>query len=387
VTGIGKRSSGVILWVLLCGMFGVWQVAAQQPASAPVVVTPAFEEHPQVRIKDIASLQGAGGLRLLGYGLVVGLEGTGDSDKTIFTEQALKNLLEQMGMRLRDEQLKVANVAAVMVTAQLSPFIPVGGKFDVTVSSLGDAESLQGGVLLATPLHGPDGEVYAMAQGAVSVGGYGAGGRGAMQTKNHLAVGRVPQGGWVVRSVPASIVRDSLLYLSLFQPDFTTATRIAERINAELGEPRAHALDSATVQIQTRGEDVVKLIARLENLQVSSETSARVVINERTGTVVIGEQVRILPVAVAHGGLTVRIRRTPQVYQPPPLSGGRTVVVPQPQVKVTEEEGAVMQVPPQATLQDLVRALNALGVKPRDLIAIIQALKEAGALQAELVVM
>ncbi len=353
MTGIGKRSSGVILWVLLCGMFGVWQVAAQQPASAPVVVTPAFEEHPQVRIKDIASLQGAGGLRLLGYGLVVGLEGTGDSDKTIFTEQALKNLLEQMGMRLRDEQLKVANVAAVMVTAQLSPFIPVGGKFDVTVSSLGDAESLQGGVLLATPLHGPDGEVYAMAQGAVSVGGYGAGGRGAMQTK----------------------------------PDFTTATRIAERINAELGEPRAHALDSATVQIQTRGEDVVKLIARLENLQVSSETSARVVINERTGTVVIGEQVRILPVAVAHGGLTVRIKRTPQVYQPPPLSGGRTVVVPQPQVKVTEEEGAVMQVPPQATLQDLVRALNALGVKPRDLIAIIQALKEAGALQAELVVM
>ncbi len=362
--------------------------AAGQDAPPAVVVVPGREEHTQARLKDIASLTCTNGYRLLGYGLVVGLQSTGDSDKTLFTEQALKNVLEQMGLRLRNEQVKVENVAAVMVTGELSPFAPEGANFDVTVSSLGDASSLQGGMLLATPLRGPDGEVYAMAQGPVSVGGYGAGGRGAAEIKNHLAVGRAPQGGWVIKPIPARLVQHNALYLTLYQPDFTTATRIAQRINAELGAAHAQALDAATVQVEVVDDEPVALIARLEDLQISPETPARVVINERTGTVAMGEQVRILPVAIAHGGLTVRIRRELEVYQPPPLfSGGETVVVPQPSVEVEEQEGTVLQVRPQATLQDLVRALNALGVKPRDLIAIIQALKECGALQAELVVM
>jgi flagellar P-ring protein FlgI len=342
----------------------------------------------QVRVKDIAALTGATGYRLLGYGLVVGLAGTGDSDKSTFTTQSLRSLLEQMGMALRDEEIQVKNVAAVMVTAEISPFSPVGSRFDATVSSLGDAASLQGGTLLATALHGGDGTVCAMAQGPVSIGGFGASGRGGGgEVKNHLAVGRAPQGGWVTLRLPAELAPGNTLCLSLHQPDFTTAVRVAQSINAALGTGRAQALDATTVQVGVGAEDPTQLMARLEDLCVGVEAPARVVINERTGTVVMGGQARILPVAIAHGGLTVRVKASMRVSQPPPRSGGQTVVVPDQKVQAQEGGGPMVALEAQATLQDLVQALNALEAKPRDLIAIIQALKQAGALQAELVVM
>ncbi|HEY3396384.1 MAG TPA: flagellar basal body P-ring protein FlgI [Armatimonadota bacterium] len=364
------------LWLSVLLLFTT--VLAEAQAPAPL----------SVRLKDLASLSAAAGYRLLGYGLVVGLDGTGDSDRTAFTQAALKNMLEQMGLRLPAGQLQVKNVAAVMVTAEMAPGAVRNARFDVLVSSVGDAASLQGGTLLATPLRGSDGVVRALAQGPLSIGGYGAGGGGSSQVNNHLSVGRVPQGGWITQSLAADLAPDQALTLTLYQPDFTTAGRLAEALNGQLGPGRARASDAGTVVLSLlAGEDPAALLARVEDLPVQPEAPARVVVNERTGTVVMGENVRILPVAVAHGGLTVRVRERVAVSQPPPLSGGSTVVVPEKKLSVEEAGGALWEVPPQGTLGDLVRALNALGVKPRDLIAIIQALKQAGALQAELIIM
>lgn len=465
----------------------------------------------QLRVKDVASIADGGAHKLLGYGLVVGLQGTGDGKKALFTVQSLANMLEQFGISIEASQLDVDNVAAVMVTGDLPSGAAAGARMDVTVSSLGDAASLQGGTLLLTPLRGADGQIYAIAQGPVSVGGYQAGGRGASVTRNHTAVGRMPNGASVVLPAPASAALSAgRLSLQLHQPDFTTAGRLADSINSGLGHICAHAVNSAMIQVAIPPDmpNLTTLIRHIEALPVQPDMPARVVLNERTGTVVIGSDVRILPVAIAHGALTVQIMRRYSVSQPPPLvyhdaatsittpvlavpddtlvatttdraasdhdsdfwwtadradddansyeaasgtinssadigvispptddtmilsddnaevvmttaswveimdeaspavvsggashglhrlpshaphvsGGGHTVVVPEDSVRVDEQETQLMTIGGEATLSDLVEALNVLGVSPRDLIAIIQALKQAGALQAELII-
>ncbi|NPV48492.1 MAG: flagellar basal body P-ring protein FlgI [Armatimonadetes bacterium] len=366
------------------------------------------------RIKDIAVLAGMGRHKLLGYGLVVGLEGTGDSDSSLLTARSTANVLESFGVTVASEDLTAKNVAAVMVTAELPPIAAVNTTLDVTVSSLADAKSLQGGTLLLTPLKAGDGEVYAVAQGAVTIGGFSVQSRSGEQAqKNHVTVGRVPGGASVVKALDSSLAALDTLELVLLQPDFTTAWRVAQVINQAHGERLATAVDQATVRItlplQARA-DITRFVVELENLPVEPDAAARVVINERTGTVVIGSAVRLLPVAICHGGLTVEVHSETQVSQPPPLvgeaaggaavvvpgssgtggnslTGGQTVVVRQEDLRVREAPGQLATVPAAATLDDLVKALNTLGVKPRDLIAILQALKEAGALQAELVLL
>ncbi len=450
------------------------------------VVMPARCGAVELRVKDLASLSNGGAHKLIGYGLIVGLQGTGDGKKAVFTVQALANMLEEFGLSIDPSQLQVDNVAAVMLTAELPPDTSVGMKLDVTVSSMGDAKSLQGGTLLLTPLRCADGEVYVIAQGSVSIGGYNAGSGTSNVRKNHSAVGRVPNGGSVVKALSSALLgpegRGRHLMLQLHQADFTTAQRLADAINGglESGYARASSASSVEVALSAECANVMELIARIENLPIEPDMPARVVINERTGTVVIGSRVRILPVAIAHGALTVKTEREYQVSQPPPLiyednstvieagmapaaalddaaaqkavpqetpalqkaaaksgeegavkpeeagaspqatlakdgggdtgdtadkhgrneegkSGvvvpvvagggrGRTVVVPKDTVEVEEEDRRLLPVGGEATLQDLVAALNALGVKPRDLIAIIQALKEVGALQAELII-
>ncbi len=341
------------------------------------------------RIKDIASISGVSDHKLMGYGLVVGLDGTGDGTRAIFTARSLANMLQRFGVSVDPGELRVKNVAAVMVTADLPADVRAGTKIDVLLSSLGDAESLQGGTLLATPLRGGDGEVYAIAQGPVSIGGFNfTAGRDEVQ-KNHPVTARVPGGASVSRPVSSEALRRPQLCLTLHNPDFTTACRVAEVVEAELGAGCARALSAGMVQLDAPPgtHDMIALIRRIEQLPVRPDVAARVVINERTGTVVIGQHVRIAPVAISHGSLTIQVRAESQVSQPPPLSdAGQTVVVPAEEIEVSEEQGQVVAVPPQGSLNELVAALNALGVKPRDLIAIIQALKTAGALEAEVTI-
>jgi len=466
-----------------------------------------------VRVKDLASVSGTTGHKLIGYGLVVGLSGTGDSNRALFTARSLANMLEQFGVTVPAETLRADNVAAVIVTAELPSEARPGARLDVTASSLGDAESLQGGMLLVTPLMGADREVYAIAQGPVSIGGFNVSAGGSKVQKNHPVVGRVPNGASVVRYVTARVIEDERIHIVLHNPDFTTAERMSEAINAGFGLAIAEPIDRAAVQVRVPeawAGDLVGFVARLEHVAVQPDAPARVVINERTGTVVLGGNVRVLPVAIAHGGLTVQVKTTWQVSQPPPVScrraavkvrsedatvlegerapmiapgvgpklargqlransgrqgarkaaeegpkgafrgreggregvqegriapesmhktsdrkrnlagwqpfgassltgdwaagaaadwaagaaadraalaaAGRTVVVPEIGIEATEAPGELHTVPEQASLQDLVQAMNALGVKPRDLIAIIQALKEMGALEAELVI-
>ena len=340
------------------------------------------------RIKDMANVRGVRGNQLLGYGLVVGLNGTGDKSSTTFTTQGLANMLTRMGVRVTPSQLKVKNVAAVLVTADLPPFSRQGTRLDVTLSSLGDASSLAGGTLIITPLKGLDGNVYAVAQGPVSVGGFSAGGEAASVSKNHPTVGRVPRGGLVERELPTRFGQESTITINLNAPDFTTAGRMADRINQVMPEMRAQALDPSTVQISLPGGpggDPVGLMARLENLEVAPDTSAKVIVDERTGTVVMGEQVRISTVAVASGSLSISITETPQVSQALPFAqGGQTVVTPRTQVQVGEQKRSLAVLQTGASIGDVVKALNALGATPRDLIVILQAIKAAGALQAEL---
>jgi flagellar P-ring protein precursor FlgI len=481
-----------------------------------------------VRIKDVATVCGTAGHKLVGYGLVVGLEGTGDSNRTLFTARALANFLENFGITVPAEALRADNVAAVVVTAELPAEAQVGTKLDVTVSSLGDAESLQGGVLLLTPLQAADGEVYALAQGPVSIGGFNVAAGGSKAQKNHPVVGRVPNGASVVRSVTADLMTNESVNILLHNPDFTTAMRVADAVNGAFGSPLARAVSQAVVEVvvpASHQADLVGFISHLEALPVEPDVPARVVVNERTGTVIISGNARILPVAIAHGALTVEIKTRWEVSQPPPLieshrqettilapaaqatarggaeqsqgpaprqpaaasaasasgpaeagqearagsagastgeseagapatgkpmeaaggeqagqgegrgtapaargvvqaqavpggpapapavpaqraggpsssptaplplstpgpgalTGGRTVMVPETEIKAHEGRGQLYAVPEQASLRDLVEALNALGVTPRDLIAIIQALKELGALEAELI--
>ncbi|MBF0102128.1 MAG: flagellar basal body P-ring protein FlgI [Desulfobacterales bacterium] len=340
-----------------------------------------------VRIKDIAAFKGIRTNQLVGYGLVVGLNGTGDKGGAEFTIQSMVSMMERMGIQLDKTQLKVKNVAAVMVTADMPPFARTGSKLDIVVSSIGDAKSLAGGTLLLTPLRGVNNKVYALAQGPIAVGGIGASGAGGGTSVNHLLSARVVNAATIEREVPITLNKKKKLTLSLFQPDFTTVQRIADTINASIGSLVATAIDAGAINLdipENIQSNVPKLIADIENLHVVPDTRAKIVVNEKTGTVVIGENVSISTVAVAHGNLSITITETPQVSQPPALTEGQTVTTPQTNIEIKQDQVSLMVVPGGSTIGDLVRALNAIGVSPRDLISIFQAIKAAGALQAEI---
>jgi flagellar P-ring protein precursor FlgI len=363
--------------------------APGQPPPPQAAVPPAAPPA-TVRLKDIAAIQGEATTPLIGYGLIVGLNKTGDRRQTIFPAQTLAAMLERFGQSVPAAALKVENVAAVMVTAQLGPYAQTGARLDVTAASVGDARSLQGGILMPTALLGPDGSLMALAQGALTIGGYGAGGGGNSVQVNHLTVGRVPAGALVQVTRSAGMGPADIVQLALREPDFVSARRIASALDRELGEGSARVLDAGAVRIQVPAayrNGIPDLIARIEPLAIELDVVARVVINERTGTVVLGGDVRIGAAAVAHGTLSVRIATLLEVSQPPPLSRGQTEVVPQTEVQVEENQAQMVSLEPGATLADVVRALNVLGATPRDIIAIMQSLKAAGALRAELVVL
>jgi flagellar P-ring protein precursor FlgI len=327
---------------------------------------------------------------LVGYGLVVGLNKTGDKKQTIFPAQTLATMLERFGQSVQPALLKVENIAAVMVTAQLGPYAQGGSRIDVTVSSVGDARSLQGGVLMPTSLRGPDGSPVALAQGPLSIGGYGVGAGGNTVQVNHLTVGRVPNGGLVEVTRSMGMPAADLVRLALHEPDFVSARRVAAALNQELGSGSARVLDAGAVALQVPGQyrsEIPELIARIEPLQVELDVVAKVVINERTGTVVLGGDVKIGPAAVAHGRLAVRVATQYEVSQPLPYSKGTTEVVPQTDLSVQENAPQIVNFEPGATLSDVVRALNVLGATPRDIITIMLSLKAAGALRAEVVIL
>jgi flagellar P-ring protein precursor FlgI len=347
------------------------------------------------RIKDLAYVEGFRSNQLFGYGLAVGLNGTGDRQKTEFTVQALTNLLQDYRIRVRPEDVRVKNVAAVMVTVEVPPYVQPGTRLDALASSIGDAQSLSGGTLLLTPLKGPDGQVYAVAQGPISLGGgFSANGIGARITKNHQTVGRVTGGALLERPVATeALAADGVMRIQLKQPDFTTAQRITEAINAALPEAVAQSWSPGEVAVSlppAARVNPVSFVASLESLEVAPDNAARVVVNERTGTVIMGQNVRLAPVAIAHGGLHITIKTEFGVSQPQPFSNGQTVVVPDTSIVIEEPKDRQLVEMPGGTgvsLKELVLALNSLGVTPRDLIAVFEALKEAGALQAELVIM
>ncbi len=342
-----------------------------------------------VRIKDIAKLEGVRDNQLVGYGLVVGLDGTGDSQSTEFTIQSLVNMLERLGVSVNRNLVKVDNVAAVMVTANLPPFAKAGNNLDVLVSSIGDADSLVGGTLLMTPLKGPDGEVYAVAQGPLVVGALAFGGKAAEVQKNHPTAARIPNGGLIEREVPFALGGDTLNY-RVSQADFTTIARMSKAINQRFGGGIARSIDGASLEVripEKNRDRLIEFIAAVEELEIRPDQAARIVINEKTGTIVMGDDVRIETVAVSHGNLNLVVTESAEVSQPNPLAQGETVVVPETQIEVTEEKGNLVVVDPGVSIGDIARALNAIGATPRDLIAIFQAIKASGALHAELVVL
>ena len=357
---------------------------------AAALMLPSGAASSTSRLKDVASLRGVPTEAVLGYGLVVGLNKTGDKRQTIFSAQSLANMLERFGVDVNADRVKVENIAAVLVTAELSPFAQLGTRLDVTASSVGDARSLQGGTLLPTPLRRTDGAVVAIAQGPLSIGGFGAGAGGSAVAVNHLTVGRVPNGGIVQVLRQTALPALDRIAFALREPDFMSARRVADAINMELGADQAIVEDAGTVVVavpqESRGA-IASFVARLEPLPVTLDQVARVAINERTGTVVLGGDVRIGPAAVAHGNLSVRISTQFEVSQPEGFSLGQTRVVPQSNVNVQETEAQLIELQSGTTLADVVRALNALGATPRDIIAIMQALKAAGALRAELVIL
>jgi flagellar P-ring protein FlgI len=344
------------------------------------------------RIKEVAAVEGVRSNQLTGFGLVVGLDGTGDQTTQMpYTAQGLTNYLQQLGITLpaaSASQLQLKNVAAVLVTAQLPAFARPGQALDVNVSSMGNAKSLKGGMLIATPLKGADGEVYALAQGNLIVAGAGAAAGGSKVQINHLSVGRIPAGAQVERSVPTPLLEGSSITLGLEASDFQTARRVAQAINRRFGEGAAKALDGRTVRVNapTDSDARVSFIAEMEELALeSSVAAAKVVINSRTGSIVLNQAVTLGPCAVAHGNLSISISSTPVVSQPNALStGGQTVVTEKSNIEIRQEPGQLIQIPAAPQLTDVVRALNALGATPQDLLAILQAIKAAGALNAEL---
>ena len=342
------------------------------------------------RIKDIVNIEGVRDNALIGYGLVVGLSGTGDKlNNSPFTEQSLIAMLERLGVNVRGQNLNTGNVAAVMVTAKMPPFQTQGSRVDVTVSTLGDAKNLQGGTLLVTPLMGADGEVYAVAQGPVAIAGFSAGGDGQTVTQNTPTRGRIADGATVEREIAFNLNDLPQIRLALKNPDFTTARRIAQAINGFTSSKLATASNDATVTIKKPAGypgTMVDLITDVEQLPVQPDQIARVVIDENSGTIVMGSDVRVSTVAIAQGSLTIKVNETPQVSQPNPFAEkGDTVVVPRTDISVNQGQDAKLAILESGvTLQDLVTGLNKLGVGPRDIITILQAIKAAGALQAEI---
>ncbi len=339
-----------------------------------------------VRIKDIASFSGTRDNQLVGYGLVVGLSGTGDTKDAPFTVNSMVNMMERMGVAVDSKTLKTKNAASVMVTASLPLGAKAGSSVSVTISSIGNATSLQGGVLLQTPLTGIDGKVYALAQGPLIVGGFTVDGAAGRTQKNITTVASIPDGATVEREVPFAFNSQSELTLSMQMADFTTTQQVVERLNQSMGGDYANALDARTVKIavpQPYQGNLVPLLATIENLEVTPEGPAKVVVDERSGTIVIGRNVRIARVAVAHGNLQVTVQETEQVSQPGPFSQGQTVVTPQTDINVREERRA-LNIMEGATLQELVDGLNSIGATPRDLISILRNLKASGALYADL---
>jgi flagellar P-ring protein precursor FlgI len=340
------------------------------------------------RLKDLVAIEGVRDNQLLGYGLVVGLAGTGDRRQAMFSAQSLTNLLERMGVTVAPTAIRVANTAAVLVTATLPAFAQPGVHLDITAAAIGDASNLQGGILVLTSLRGADGQVYAIAQGPVVTGGFSSGKSGTSQTVNHPTVGRGPGGATVERVAP-SIGPKGIVHLQLRQSDFTTTTRIVEAVNQKFnaGEPPAHADNAGLVSVAVPAEfraRITEFVSQLENLTVEADRPARVVINERTGTIVLGKDVRVSPVAILHGNLSVEIQTVMQVSQPNPMAAGTTAVVPQTAVAAKEEKARNVVLKQGATVEELVRALASIGSTPRDVIAILQNLRAAGALEAEI---
>ena len=342
------------------------------------------------RLKDVADIEGVRGNQLFGYGMVIGLNGTGDG-KIDFTNKSISNMLERLGIRVDPKDVKVKNIASVLLTATLPAFSRPGSKIDVTLSSLGDAKSIQGGTLLMAPLKAADGATYAVAQGPVSVGGFAVeGGGGDSAQKNHPTVGVISGGANVEKSIPFDLFQAKRIRVVLREPDFTTVNNMVGQINNFMGRPLAVAVDGAAVEIPLPGDlmkDPIGLVSRIENIEIPIDIGAKIIVNERTGTIIMGENVRVSRVALAHGNLSIAIRSQTQVSQPEALSQGQTQVVQNTDVNVGEEAKSLQVVGGQVTLGDLVKGLNSLGATPRDLISIFAALKRAGALQAELVIM
>ena len=371
-----------------------WRVAlaaALLLASALVHAEPASQK---ARVKDVATIEGIRDNQLVGYGLVVGLHGTGDSSQTVFPAQTLVSALERMGITVPQTgsnsagNMQVKNMAAVFVVATLPPFSRPGYKMDITVSSAGDARTLEGGILLMTPLYGPDGQIYAQAQGALVLGGYMATGGGNSKQVNHPTTARIPGGALVERPVPFDLAQMHTVSVVLNDADFHTAERMAEAIDHALGSTRAHAVDSRRVEIAAApGEDMAALLDRVEAVEVEVYPRARVVVNERTGTVVIGGTVRLQPVSILHGGLSVNVISETKVSQPNAFSPGTTAVVEQTTVQAQDKPVNRIDLKEGATVEDLVRELQRTGAGARDVISILQAMKEAGALEADLEVL
>ncbi|WP_234265396.1 flagellar basal body P-ring protein FlgI [Hydrogenophaga sp. NFH-34] len=364
-----------MVWLLLVAGLALW-LAVPQTAHA-------------IRIKEIAAVQGVRTNQLTGFGLVVGLDGTGDQTTQMpYTTQSMSNYLQQLGLTLpADAKVQMKNVAAVMVTAQLPPFAQPGQLIDVTVSSIGNAKSLRGGTLIATPLKGADGEIYALAQGNMLVGGAGASAGGSKVQINHLSAGRIPSGAQVERSVPTPFALGDTIDLGLNAADFQTARRVAQAINDRMGTDVAQALDGRVVRLRAPIDPNARVVfmAEVEELQLEATVpAARVIVNTRTGSIVMNQAVTLSACAVAHGNLSVSISSTPVVSQPNPLSGGQTVVAEKADIKISQDGGAVIQMDAAPQLADLVRLLNGLGATPQDLLAILQAIKAAGAMNAEL---
>jgi len=367
--------------------------SARRPAPLALALALAAAAAPSpahaARVKELADVVGVRENALYGYGLVVGLAGTGDTERVLFTSQSVAGMLGRLGIRIDPKDVRSRNVAAVMVTATLPPFGRPGSGIDVAVASMGNARSIQGGVLLVTPLTGGDGRVYAVAQGPVQVAGFAGGTRNASFQKNTPTSGRIPGGGIIERAVDTSLGGGPIT-LALHRADHTTASRIAAAVNGKLGQGVARATDPAAVELtlpEARRADPVGFLAEVEALEVEADGRARVVVSERTGTLVAGEGVKLRPVAVAHGGLQVRVQREETVSQPNPFGQGRTVQTSSDRATVGEEGGGAVALPATATVEDLAKALNLLGAAPRDLIAILQAVKAAGALDADLEVL
>lgn len=372
-------------------MTGLWKSGLAGIATALILAALTLPAAATSRIKDLANVEGVRQNQLIGYGLVVGLNGTGDTLNNIpFTKQSLQAMLERLGVQIRGTTIRTGNVAAVMVTANLPAFGTQGTRMDVTVSAMGDAKSLQGGTLLVTPLLGADGNVYAVAQGSLAIGGFQAEGEAAKIVRGVPTVGRIANGAIIEREIEFVLNKLTNLRLALRNPDFTTAKRIAAAVNDFIGAPTAEPLDPSTVEIKIPAKyhgNVVELLTEVEQLQVEPDLAAKIIIDERSGVIVMGRDVRVSTVAVAQGNLTVTIGEAPQVSQPAPFSQGQTRVVPRTRLGVQEDGKRFAVVRDGVSLQQVVDGLNALGIGPRDMIAILQAIKAAGAIQADIEVM